>query len=43
MNDVWIFVLGLVVTIPTLTAVMLVGRAEAADPALNQGGHGDDG
>ena len=39
MTDVWIFVLGLLVTIPTLTAVILVGRSEAQDPALNRTGH----
>ena len=43
MNDIWIFVLGLMVTIPTVTAVILVGRSEAQDPALNRTGHTRDG
>jgi hypothetical protein len=43
MSDIGIFVLGLMVTIVTVTAVILVGRAEAQDPALNRTGHGNDG
>ncbi len=41
MNDIWIFILGLMVTIPTLTAVVLVGRSEARDPALNRPANSD--
>jgi hypothetical protein len=43
MNDIGIFILGLMVTIVTLTAVILVGRSEAQDPALNRTGHTSDG
>ena len=43
MTDIWIFVLGLVVAIPTLTAVILVGRSEVQDPALNRTGRTRDG
>ena len=39
MNDIGIFILGLMVMIVTLTAVILVGRSEAQDPALNRTGH----
>ncbi|MHC5115285.1 MAG: hypothetical protein ACYTGP_12755 [Planctomycetota bacterium] len=36
MNDLTIFVLGSVITLATVTAVLLVGRSEARDPALNR-------
>ena len=36
MNDIGIFILGLMITIVTLTAVILVGRSEAQDLALNR-------
>ncbi len=42
MNDVLIFILGVVITIMTLTAVLLVGRSEALDPAHNRTGSGVD-
>ena len=36
--DTLVFVLGLVVTVVTVTAVLLVGKSEADDPALNRSG-----
>ena len=43
MNDIGIFILGLVVTIVTLTAVVLVGRSEAQDRAVSRTEHPSDG
>ncbi len=43
MNDLWIFILGLMVMIVTLTAVITVGRSEAQDPAHNRTGSPSDG
>ena len=43
MTDIGIFILGLMITIVTLTAVILVGRSEAQDPALNRTGLDSDG
>ena len=42
MNDLLIFVLGFMVTVVTVTAVVLVGRSEAQDPALNRTGSPSD-
>jgi hypothetical protein len=36
MSDPILFSLGLLFTIVTFTAVVLVGRSEAQDPALNR-------
>ena len=36
MTDLWIFVPGVVITLVTLTAVMMVGHSEAQDPNLNR-------
>ena len=36
MIDPLIFALGFVITVVTVTAVLLVGRSEAQDPALNR-------
>jgi hypothetical protein len=33
MSDLWLFILGLIITIVTLTAVILIGRSEARDAA----------
>ncbi|MHC4991366.1 MAG: hypothetical protein ACYTGC_10325 [Planctomycetota bacterium] len=38
MTDPVLFALGVVVTITTVTALLLVGRSEADDPALNRSG-----
>ena len=38
MTDLWIFVLGFMITVVTVTAVLLVGQSEANDPALNRTG-----
>ena len=38
MSDLPIFILGTLITIVTVTAVVLVGRSEAQDPALNRSG-----
>jgi hypothetical protein len=36
MTDLLLFALGLIVTAVTLTAMLLVGHAEAQDPAQNR-------
>jgi hypothetical protein len=41
-NDLWLFLIGVLVTIPTLTAVILIGRFEGQDPALNGSSRSDD-
>jgi len=38
MTDLWIRVLGFMMTVVTVTAVLLVGQSEAQDPALNRTG-----
>ena len=42
MNDIGIFILGLLITLVTLSALILVGRSEAQDPALNRTGFSKD-
>jgi hypothetical protein len=36
MTDLLLFVLGLLITIVTIAAVLLVGHAEAQDPSQNR-------
>jgi hypothetical protein len=43
MNDLFIFVLGFMIMIVTVTAVVLIGQSEAQDPALNRNGSNADG
>jgi hypothetical protein len=43
MNDPLLFWLGLLITIVTTSAVVLVGRAEAQSPDSNRPANGSDG
>lgn len=43
MTDLGIFILGSLITAATITAMILVGRAEGNDPAMNRTGDFDDG
>jgi hypothetical protein len=43
MNEMLLFAMGLLVTIPTLAAVILIGRSEAQDPAHNRSGRDNNG
>lgn len=36
MSDLLLFIIGFVITFATLAAVLLIGRSEAKDPALNR-------
>lgn len=43
MTEPLLFMLGLLITTVTTTAVVLVGKSEAEDPALNRPGSETDG
>jgi hypothetical protein len=36
MSDLILFILGFIITLFTVAAVLMVGRSEANDPALNR-------